>query len=161
MAKANLIVASLSEKQIAHFWEKVRKGGPDDCWLWTGSTAYYGYGGIRAGGRGGALIGTHRFSYILAYGPIPDGMRVLHRCDNPPCVNPAHLFLGTQKDNVADMVKKGRYNGPFGAKLSPDDVREIRRIYKKGMGRELARKFNVCPSMINYIVTRKVWRHVA
>jgi hypothetical protein len=87
------------------FWAKVNRRGPDDCWVWTGSTDPRGYGHIWRQGR---LVPTHRLSYELNRGPIPDGMCVLHRCDNPPCCNPSHLFLGTKADNAHDMHAKGR-----------------------------------------------------
>lgn len=89
------------------FWHLVDKRGPDDCWPWQGSL-YVGYGRIKDGQRG--RVGAHRVSWELHHGPIPDGLWVLHRCDNPPCVNPAHLFLGTPGDNVRDMHAKGRWS---------------------------------------------------
>ena len=79
----------------------------DGCWLWVGSINHrYGWLVVR-----GRKVRAHRFSYELAYGLIPVGLLVLHRCDNPPCVRPDHLFVGTQTDNMQDMLRKGRCGG--------------------------------------------------
>lgn len=91
------------------FWNKVNK--TDTCWLWTGCTNGIGYGLIRIDTK---LYSTHRFSYELHFGKIPVGIHVLHSCDNPLCVNPEHLFLGNQKDNMRDMMNKGRKYIPYG-----------------------------------------------
>lgn len=93
------------------FEAKVNRSGPGGCWLWTGAPVARGYGRIGFGktGKGGTVMYAHRFSWELHNGPILDGLNVLHHCDNPPCVNPSHLFLGTQGDNVTDMVQKGRH----------------------------------------------------
>lgn len=113
------------------FWAKVDKNGPivpgmtTPCWLWTGARAG-GYGKVYVGGRSGGMVGAHRVAWEVLVGPIPDGLRVLHRCDNPPCVradpDPAlsHLFIGTQSDNLRDMAAKGRNPGCFGAGTSPE-----------------------------------------
>lgn len=91
------------------FWAKVDKRAPDECWEWTGARFQSGYGSILRGGRGSGCARAHRVSYEMNVGPVPSGMHVLHRCDNPRCVNPGHLWLGTHADNMADRRAKGRY----------------------------------------------------
>jgi len=142
------------------FWEAVDVSG--DCWEWRGSTRGHGYGALRVNGR---TTSAHRFSYELAYGPIPDGLFVCHHCDNPPCVNPAHLFIGTCKDNTRDMLSKGRGNRPKGvrisrAKLTEDDVRYIRRMRGEIGQKELAERFGVSQGNISSIQLKRIWEHV-
>lgn len=95
---------------LADAWRRLK--GPDDpenaeCWVWPGATNNRGYGSTKQGGENY----VHRVAWIRTYGLIPDDLNVLHKCDNPPCFRPSHLFLGTQADNVADMVQKGRWHG--------------------------------------------------
>ena len=85
------------------FWAKVDRSG--DCWLWTGGTNVWGYGVHKVDGRS---VAAHRFSWTLEKGPVPQGLVVCHTCDTPACVRPDHLFVGTQRDNIADMWAKGR-----------------------------------------------------
>ena len=99
----------------ARFWSRVEFS--PHCWVWVGPTNDKGYGQIRVGGRGSRCLLVHRLSWELHYGPIPPGMCVLHHCDNPPCVRPDHLFLGTLADNNRDMYRKGRDNNGQRAKL--------------------------------------------
>lgn len=86
-------------------WATVQKGGQDDCWLWIGGVDRTKYGRIYVDGK---VTGAHRAAWAVTFGPIPDGMHVLHKCDNSRCVNPRHLFLGTHRDNMRDMIAKGR-----------------------------------------------------
>ena len=157
------------------FWRHVEK--TPGCWRWTGATTN-GYGIVYLGDR--KHEGAHRFSYRLHVGSIPDGCGVLHRCDNPPCCNPDHLFTGTNQANMADRHAKGRdargdRNGsrihpgrlPRGersprAKLTDAQVLEIRRRYAEGeMQRDLAPVYGVSRSLIQAIVGRKVWKHLS
>lgn len=144
------------------FWEKVEK--TDGCWLWVASKTQRGYGKF-SGGKRHFWIRASRFSYELAYGPIPKGMCVLHKCDNAACVRPDHLFLGTQEDNLSDMTAKGRRYIPSSkgenngrAKLTTRQVTEIRERLAGGERRSvLAKHYGVCLSSINNIVWGKTW----
>lgn len=158
------------------FWTKVDKSaGPEGCWLWTGCKIHHGYGMLNTGGKHGQNKLAHRISWELHHSePIPEGMEVLHRCDNPSCVNPAHLFLGTQKDNVADMISKHR--SPYGKcfykiaacgeanhahKLTAADVLEIRAACAKGeTQRSVALRYGVAQSTIGKIANRERWSHI-
>lgn len=159
----------------ARFWAKVNKDGPvppadtdlGPCWLWTASTDDWGYGFFREI-AGQQMQRAHRVAWSMHVGPIPPGMRVLHRCDNPPCVNyERHLFLGTDEDNVADRVAKGRssqlrsHHGEATStrKLSADQVTEIRARYSTtGVYQsDLALEYGVTQSQISRIVRGTRW----
>lgn len=101
-------MAGVCKPLADRFWPKVDRRGPDECWPWKAARRAAGYGKIGRGKSGRGWMLAHRASWELAHGPISSETLVLHRCDNPPCVNPAHLFLGTHADNVHDMVAKGR-----------------------------------------------------
>lgn len=98
-------------ESVTRFWAKVAVG--DGCWKWTGATDSDGYGKVR---RAGAFVRAHRFAWIVTHGDIPAGLMVCHRCDNPPCVRPDHLFLGTAGDNSRDAESKGRLANPMKGK---------------------------------------------
>src|SRR5437899_3345664 len=100
----------LNENLIGRFWRMVDQRSRSECWPWLGHTNRKGYGRIYGGiGQDNGVQSAHRVSYRIHYGAIPGKLWVLHRCDNPPCVNPAHLFIGTVADNVRDMMAKGRH----------------------------------------------------
>jgi hypothetical protein len=175
------------QNEIANLWARVTKS--NHCWEFVGPRDQDGYGlispwDVARGKRVGMHV--HRYVWQLTYGPIPDGLWILHRCDNPPCCRPDHLFLGTNLDNVADMVAKGRqsgrhtsvpsdstwqadprYDGQRGslhshAKLDENKVREIRR--RRAAGETLAAmaaEFGVTPGLIGHVIHRRAWKHVA
>ena len=153
---------------VASFWAKVAKPEGDGCWLWTGGLISTGYGLLSVRGK---LTLAHRYSYTLHNEPITNGLHVLHRCDNPRCVNPGHLFLGTNDDNIRDRIAKGRGRGHArpksrgenhcNAKLTDDAVREMRAMAGRGVPHnEIARQFGVSHATANKIIRRKSWAHV-
>lgn len=150
--------ASLTER----FWQKVAI--TDDCWEWQAAKDKRGYGmfGVDKNER---RAFAHRVSWRLHSGVIPDGLFVCHSCDNPPCVNPSHLFLGTHAENVADMMAKGRHRhgeSHQNSKLKAEDVKNIRHLYfaERREGKELAAFYGVSRATVSLIVNRKSWAHV-
>jgi len=136
-----------------NFWSKVNK--TDTCWLWTGSKAV-GYGFTYFNKK---RFYTHRFSWESKYGKIQKGLFICHKCDNPSCVNPDHLFLGTQKDNLMDMVSKNRGGRQ---KLTVKQVKEIRKRYDKGNVTQtfLGRLFGVRQTTISMLTTRNTFVNI-
>lgn len=123
---------------------------PDDCWEWQGGLSH-GYGRV---GINNKTVSTHRAMYEILKGPIRQGMFLCHKCDNPKCCNPDHLFEGTQLDNMQDCKSKGRNKPPPNKKLNSLQVEEIRSLYVSGMGqKEIANKFNITQSNVSKIVT--------
>lgn len=151
-----------SERYLA----KVDRREPNECWPWLASTNPCGYGtfsgGIDENGVRQQL--AHRFGYALQVGPIPSGLQVCHTCDNPPCQNPAHWFLGTHRENHEDKIKKGRQGPPVrlngstnpNAKLTDREIAEIRRRWCTGQTQtHLALAYGVAQSHISRIVNRR------
>lgn len=152
---------SIPQRDVDRFWAHVDK--TDTCWLWTASFASHGYGQIMVGGR---MQRAHRVSWMVTHGEIPPGLRVLHRCDNPPCCNPDHLFLGTQRENVADMLNKGREargERCGAAKLTSGQVAEIKVLLATHAmsPRSIAAKFGVSRGAIDHISYGSTWVHIA
>ena len=140
------------------FWEKVSVGPAEECWEWTGSTSDTGYGNISTGLAKPRMRSAHRVAWELRNGPIRDGLWVLHRCDNRPCVNPAHLFLGTDTDNNRDMARKGRVDH----QLTPQQVREIRRLWPGSLTMaELGHEFGVSKSAVWSVIHGRTWAWLA
>jgi hypothetical protein len=135
----------------------------DSCWLWIGTKRHQnGYGCLEVDGK---LVSAHRFSWLLYHGNIPNDLFVLHKCDNKICVNPDHLFLGTQDENNKDRARKNRSWRGIGElspahKLTLEEVRNIRKDYNSGFysQRELARKYKVVQWTIGKIVNRITWK---
>jgi hypothetical protein len=145
------------------FWAKVERRGAEECWPWTAYRYGDGYGQIREAGAGSRLLAAHRVAYELAHGPIQEGMFVLHSCDNPPCVNPAHLRVGTAADNAQDAVKRDRV--AYGRRQSRvrwtwHDVVAMRLIC--GLGcctlQEIADAFGCSQPVISMITRGVIWR---
>lgn len=163
---ANDVNPVFSPSVLARFWSKVDKGDGVGCWLWTASLNNGGYGQLSLCRR---PCPAHRISYMIANGPIPDGLFVCHRCDVRRCVNPSHLFLGTAQDNIRDMVEKGRNHvipalvGDHSpnSKLKSSDVIAIRRDHAAGASLpELGRRYGVTAQAIWRVVHKINWRHI-
>lgn len=145
------------------FWRFVDVGEPQECWLWVGKFGGT-YGQFQPGGKGSPHVGAHRFSFEMAYGSSPKV--VMHKCDQPRCVNPAHLEAGDYKTNTADMIAKGRRGNPkalgnrnFNTKLNPNDVRAIRQRQGESAG-SVGRDFGVDHGTILAIWRGITWTHI-
>jgi len=146
------------------FWNKVDKtSNPNGCWEWTGYIMPDGYGRFNFQMKGKS---AHKCSYTFTYGDIPEGLVVMHICDNPRCVRPCHLKLGTHADNSKDMTDKGRQakgikNGG-GVKLTEQQILEIRNLYAttKTSYNKLGLQYNVSKVSIANIINRKLWKHI-
>ncbi len=151
---------SLTER----FWSFVQKS-EDGCWSWTGTKCTKGYGLISVGHKG--QIKAHRLSWEIHYGPIPEGLCALHRCDVRDCTRPDHLFLGTRKDNMDDMFSKKRNVVALGekngmSKLTANDIPIIRSLFRsrKFSQREIGEQFGVSGCLVWRIMNGRAWRHI-
>ena len=144
---------------LERFWSKVNIGGPHECWEWTSTKLPKGYGRFWISGK---QRYAHRLSWQFAYGDIPDGVDVCHSCDNPGCVNPRHLFIGTRADNMQDAVNKGRVHlgeADGNSKLTREDVLEIRKLLAEGKRTQLdiGAVFGVSQMTVSSINTGQRW----
>jgi len=155
---------NITKEEKKKFWSKVDK--TSGCWEWVGSklNIRQSYGRVTIQNK--SLL-THRVSYMFRYGDIPKGMCVCHSCDNPKCVRPSHLFLGTQRDNITDRCRKGRSSTVRGkdsplSKLTENQVRRIRELYFTGKytHRALSEKYRIGKTQVARIIKRERWRHV-
>lgn len=144
-----------SSKPVLRLFSRVDMPSQLGCWTWTGSTSQDGYGHFRVNRR---VVLVHRFSWEFHHGPIPKGLLVCHKCDNPPCVNPAHLFLGTSAENTADASRKGRMRTPRGEKNPSSKLTDIQRqeiVDAKSGGesaKDIAKRYDVGESTVFRLV---------
>lgn len=149
--KGDPLIEDLRTRPVEErFWEKVEKG--PGCWRWTGATRGGDYGVFRVGGRDVPMVQAHRVAYELEKGPIPDGQVVCHRCDNPACVRPDHLFAGSQSENIRDQLKKGRHRSQrhrYPSRLSDEQIKAIQASSLSQAS--LGRRYGVSRSYIGLI----------
>lgn len=162
--RQRLSIPAYRDHTAKYLADHTERGGDDECWNWTAGLNSHGYGSIKI--PAADATGAHRVAYFFAYGD-PGSLHVLHRCDNRRCVNPAHLFLGTNAENIADKVAKGRAKGRpqagvlnAAAKLSHDDVVRIKSLLPQLSNRAIAKRFSVGEAMISRIRTGKAWKMV-
>ena len=169
MSRVDPIPFPFPAHEAERFWSQVKK---DECWIFEGTGGgkhTFGYRWFYLVGRG---LLTHRLAWVLTHGPIPAGLQVLHNCpggDNPACCNPAHLFLGTQGDNIRDCIRKGRWGTGRGlagssnnaSKLTETDIPVIRARFLAGdQQAAIARDYKVSKQVIGAIVHGRTWKHV-
>jgi len=148
------------EETLKAFTDMIDKKCHESCWEWQGAITSGGYGEFRIDGH---TYPAHRISYVLFFGDIPEGMLVCHKCDNPRCVNPYHLFIGTQKDNLQDASRKGRLIGVGrNGRFTNEQIVSIREEYKVGntTHRALAKKYKTSHQNINFILQHQRYAHV-
>lgn len=152
------------EKQLASFWSRIQYGALDECWPWLGSRSD-GYGVLNFQGKAWK---AHRLIWSLVNNPIPEGAFICHHCDNPPCCNPHHLFLGSPLANMRDAANKGRLKPPDNrgerhglSKLLDSDIVQIRALAATGIPqKQIAADFKIDSSTVSVIIHRKRWQHI-
>lgn len=152
----------MSPTSLFRFFRYIDVRGPNSCWNWTGARHRHGYGFVGGGGPNTRLL-SHRASWMVANGPIPDGMSVCHKCDNRACVNPSHLFLGTHAENMADMYRKGR--GAKGdssglSKLTSRDVLGLLSLKGSATQTEVADMYGVSQTAVWLVWSGRRWNHL-
>ena len=160
------VEVNLTPKQISNFWSKVTVKKDDECWLWKGALNK-GYGWVKINGK---TLGAHSVSWMIKNGELQPELFCCHKCDVPNCVNPNHLFVGTPKDNMTDMISKGRQDytkcrkgeNHVCAKLTTNQVLKLRHDFtgKKINYSAIGRQFNVRGETIKRILERKKWSHI-
>jgi len=148
----------LTEKQSQRFWSKAKVGRKNKCWNWKASKTNDGYGRIQVNKENWL---AHRLSWTIHNGRIPKGMHVLHKCDNPACINPSHLFLGSHLDNMRDKTKKGR--GAKGEKHGRSKLTKeqaIKIFYDTDLQKNIAKKHGINSVTVSLIKSRKRWKHI-
>jgi len=152
----------MNNKNLKNFWKKVEIKDEDSCWIWKGKHCHNGYGQLKINRKDKM---AHRVSWIIHFGEIPEGMIVCHHCDNPECVNPKHLFIGTYKDNIADCIRKGRNKTSIlrgesngSSKLKDSQIPIIRQKYSTGEYslRKLGKEYG-----IGFEAIRRVIKHMS
>ncbi len=158
----SLEILKFTDKRKKLFWKKVEK--TPTCWIWNGGVDKDGYGKVNLSQQNKRLhLRAHRISYYVATGKIPKGL-ICHTCDNPPCVNPAHLFDGTVLNNASDMIAKGRANRANGEKLSDlteEQIVDIRRRVSEGETQyKVGAEYGLSKQGVSHIVNRNTWKHI-
>ena len=151
------------DKFLSKYFPEPKTG----CWLWVGKTNADGYGELHSEDNEFGLRSAHRYSYTIHHGHIPAKLQVLHKCDQPCCINPDHLFLGTQQENIADMDRKGRRKVGVGvrhskARVNNEQAIAIKQEYSKGLlkQKDIAEKYGIDRSAVSAIVNNRTWKHV-